>query len=125
MTKPRRYIDFSEAKSALRRGRSVEALVGFFEHEEGPAVRLVVISLENDELWLRMYESLEVDYTDFYGFPEADPNLEQGAPTLARQFPTLQEALTWLDREFPGSSGKLVNQGVAEAEYWNAKGVSI
>ena len=120
--KPRRYIDRSEAASALRRGRSIEYIAGFFDHAEGPAVRYIIISPDADIFVVRLYESLESDQSDFYSFPEADPSLEQGEPQQALELATFEEVLTWLEMQYPGSSQKLLNQGVAEAEYWDVRG---
>lgn len=114
-------MDHGEARSALRRGRSVESFLGLFDHAEGPAVRYVVIDERAGSVEIRVYESLESNCVDFYGFPEADSALGQGDAAKELQFDTFTDAVSWLSMEYPGAGDRLVNQGVCEAVYWDLK----
>jgi hypothetical protein len=52
----RRYLTFSEAQFALRRGRSVEVFLGECGEPGTEAIRYIVIDQEDDQIVARRYD---------------------------------------------------------------------
>lgn len=113
----RRYLTHAEAGEALRRGRSVEAFLGGFRHESGPAIRWVWLKREGERIRGEVRESPDpgsIDHLDLYGFGSLDGDDE---PAFVYSFASFDEGLRELERQFPGVSARLVNEGVVQDEY--------
>ena len=117
----RRYLTRSEAKSALRRQKNVEAFLGGFTEGEELAIRRLLISGNGEEVSAEIWESPDIgseDYADVYSFGTLDHDVEAAVlyPTQ-----TFESFLEIIDEQYPGTSARLVNEGVVQDEYLDFK----
>jgi hypothetical protein len=118
----RRYLRPDEAKSAIHRGRAVECFIGACQRDARQGVRWFSIRASEDKsaFVLRGYETADLgstEYLDLYEFGPLNPDLELDEPDEEVLFDDFNLLLQALDTRFPGSSTKLVNEGVVQDEY--------
>ncbi|WP_156402186.1 hypothetical protein [Caulobacter sp. Root1472] len=116
----RRYLIRDEVDGALRRGRTVECFLGGFQRDGLNGIRRIALSLVDGTVILNLYESRDfggIVFLDLYVFGPFDANLELDEPDEAMSFIELEDCLGAMEQRWPGSSGRLVNEGVLQDEY--------
>jgi hypothetical protein len=118
----RRYLLAEEAQSAIKRGRAVECFIGACRRDDRDGIQWFSIRASEDQraFVLRGYETADLgntEYLDLYEFGPLNPDLEIDEPDERIVFEDFNQLLRALDARFPGSSAKLVNEGVVQDEY--------
>lgn len=116
----RRYLLRDEIEGVLRRGRTVECFLGACERDGKPGVRHVVLSMLDRAVAVRVYDSADrgsPEFLDIDEFGPLDPEVEHGDPDQVIEFASLEECLASMSQRWPGSSGRIVNEGVVQDEY--------
>ena len=113
-----RYLSEQQLQATL--GRSgVEHFLGFFDSNQGAALRYVVMARTSaGEVKIDLYEALDVrtgDWVDIYGFQGV--SCAAGEPSAALVLVSVAEAVIYLRAEFGGTAGRVVNRGVADSEF--------
>lgn len=123
----RRYLLPSEVKSALHRGKTVECFVGACQRDGREGIQWFSIRAAEDKhtFVLRVFETADLgdaEHLDLYEFGPLNQELlleESGERFVFNDFDLLVQEL---EVRFPGSSRKLVNEGVVQDEYAAFKG---
>lgn len=116
----RRYLALSEAESALQRGKTVECFIGPCERGGARGVKWLAASLRGKIYRMNIYETADHGnerHLDLYEFGPLDPALELDQPDHTKVFDNFQTLIAEMETVFPGSSAKLVNEGVIQDEY--------
>jgi hypothetical protein len=115
---PRRYLTISEGEAALRRGKAVECFLGACDRSGIRGFRWLSIRQDSEAILASVYETAPAgDMLDVYELPPLDPDRE---PDEADEvFAVTQHDEIWsvLEGRFPGSTARLVNEGVIQDEY--------
>ena len=117
----RRYLTRSEAASAIRRQRTVEAFLGGFDAGEEKSIRRLVIYGDGTGVSAEIWESPDIgseDFADVYEFGTLD---HDGEPAVIFPRQSLEGFLDVIDAQYPGTSARLVNEGVVQDEYLDYK----
>jgi len=105
----------------LARGKHVEAFLGGFDADGIAAVRWLDLSGDGRQVYGEVWEFPDYGsehYVDVYGFGSLGGN---DKPAVIYRWDSLEEALSVIDRQFPGATARLVNQGVVQEEYLDYK----
>lgn len=116
----RRYLYKDEVAAALRRGKTVECFLGRCERAGTLGVGHISIDITDDMIVARLFETEDMGspaFLDIYEFGALNRALQQGEPDLIVSFTSLDECLTFMEARWPGSSERLVNEGVLQDEY--------
>lgn len=116
----RRYLLKDEVGAALRRGRSVECFLGACGSAGKPGVRLLSMDLADGVFVARLFEMQDLGgpaFLDLYEFAPLDCAVEHGDADQIFSFGSLEECLAFIHQRWPGSSERLVNEGVIQDEY--------
>lgn len=116
----RRYLLKDEAAAALRRGKTVECFLGRCERAGMRGVGHLSIDMTDEMVVARLFETEDIGspaFLDLYEFGALNRALEHGEPDQSVSFTSLDECLTFMDVRWPGSSERLVNEGVLQDEY--------
>jgi hypothetical protein len=116
----RRYLDLSEVRSALRRGKSVECFLGACSRNEVPGIRWLLFRSRSNGVEVSLFETADLgseELLDLYEFGPLDPSLELEEATEKLQFADVDACLSSLSERFPGSTSRLVNEGLVQDEY--------
>lgn len=116
----RRYLSVTEAAGALRRGKSVECFLGRCGRNGEPGIRWLSIYPEGEGAVIRIYESADVgsaDFLDVYSFGPLNGELEPDEADEQISTSAEEDCWTILEQRFPGSTARLVNQGMMQDEY--------
>jgi hypothetical protein len=118
----RRYLVPEEAIFAIHRGRAVECFIGSCQRDGSEGIRWFSIRASGDRstFVLRGHETADLGSTEnpnLYEFGPLNPELELDEPDEEAFFNDFDVLLQALDARFPGSSGRLVNEGVVQDEY--------
>lgn len=116
----RRYLSLWEAAGALRRGKAVECFVGKCERNSEPGVRWLSVHQERAGAVIRIYETAVAEDSgsvDLYSFESLNSELDPGEPDEQISVPDLDACWALLEKQFPGSTARLVNEGVIQDEY--------
>ena len=113
----RRYLTQSEVSSAIRRGKQVDAFLGAGNTSSDPTIRYLTVrgTPENvtAELW-EVEDPQNPDFLDVYGLY---PSNGDDAPDQVFVFPSVPDAMSELNKHFPGVVNRFVSQGVIGDEY--------
>lgn len=113
-----RYLTFDEAWSALKRGKTVECLLGSCERYGARGIRHASITLV--EVQLRVFDTADKEHAaflDLYEFGPLDPSLSPGDADEVSAFPTLEACVAVMQARWPERGTRLVNEGVLQDEY--------
>jgi hypothetical protein len=116
----RRYLDVSEVRFALQRGKAVECFLGACSRNELPGIRWLLLRSQSNGVEVSLFETADLgseEFLDLYEFGPLDPSLELDKATEEMQFTDLDACLSTLSERFPGSASRLVNEGVVQDEY--------
>lgn len=102
--------------------------MGFhFASARGPApavgrsgIKWLSASRHSEKVRLAVYETADIgseESLDLYEFGPLNPELELGEPEEEQVFGNLSVFISELETSFPGSTLKLVNEGVIQDEY--------
>ena len=119
-TMSRRYLSPSEAAGALRRGKSVECFLGKCARDGQSGIRWLSISREQESQVIRLYETADLgdsNFVDVYEFGPLNGELEPGEADEQICTPDMDACWDLLEQRFPGSTKRLVNEGVIQDEY--------
>ena len=117
---PRRYLSFTEAHAAFRRGKAVEVFLGGFLLSGSHGIRWVQIRGLPNGCELHLYETADLgseDYTDVYEFGPLDPELEQYEANEVPTFASFEECLKTLETRWPSAPSRLTNEFMVQDEY--------
>ena len=117
---PRRYLSFSEADTALGRGKAVEVFLGGCSRSGSRGIRWVQVRGRSNGCELRLYETADLgseDCTDVYEFGPLDPGLDQDDANEVQIFSSLEECVKTLETRWPGASTRLTNEFMVQDEY--------
>ena len=113
----RRYLTQSEVSSAIRRGKQVDAFLGAGNTSSDPTIRYLTVrgTPENvtAELW-EVEDPRNPDFLDVYGLY---PSNGDDVPDQVFVFPSVPDAMSELNKHFPGVVDRFVSQGVIDDEY--------
>ncbi len=116
----RRYLDVSEVTSALQRGKSVECFLGACNRSGAGGFRWLSVRSQSNAVQVSLFEAADKgseELRDIYEFGPLDPSLELGEAAESMEFSELATCLRALSERFPGSTSRLVNEGVVQDEY--------
>jgi hypothetical protein len=116
----RRYLLRSEVAAALRRGKVVECFLGRCERDGRIGVRHLALSSTDDVIVAQLFETADLGgptFLDLYEFGPLNRALEHGEPDQSVSFSSLDECLAFIDKRWPASSDRLVNERVLQDEY--------
>lgn len=116
----RRYLLRNEVEGALRRGKTVECFLGGFEDAGRPGMRHISLDMDGAAVIARLYESADLGdpaLLDIYEFGPLSPSLDLGEADQKLVFLSLDSCLDYMEQSWPGSSSRLVNEGVLQDEY--------
>lgn len=121
-----RYLSLSEAESKVVSGRSVECFLGACKRGEASGVRWLSVRLSPDKnfVQLRRYDTADLgtnEYVDVYEFGPLDRTLEADEADEMLQFDEFSDLWAAMERLYPSSTARLVNQGVIQDEYRHFK----
>lgn len=122
----RRYLSLGEAESAIVSGRSVECFLGRCQRGDSIGVRWVSmrLSASKNHVVLRRYDTADFgtsEYLDLYEFGPLDPALQQGEADETLECEEFSDLWRLVEQRFPGSTARLVNEGVLQDEYYSYK----
>jgi len=116
----RRYLLRNEVEGALRRGKTVESFLGGFKDAGGPGIRHISINMNGTAITARFYETADIGdpaFLDIYEFGPLNSSLDHGEADEILDFSSLGDCLDYMEKSWPGSSGRLVSEGVLQDEY--------
>lgn len=117
---PRRYLTRSEAESALNRGKAIECFLGQCERDGRKGIKWLSASRRGEAVRMAFYETADIgneEFLDLYEFGPLNPDLDLDDPEEERVFGDFSTFISELESSFPGSTLKLVNEGVIQDEY--------
>jgi hypothetical protein len=122
----RRYLSLGEAESAVVSGRSVECFLGKCQRGDAIGVRWLSVRLSADKNCVELcrYDTADLgtpEYLDLYEFGPLDPALQQDEADETLKCEGFSDLWPLLEQRFPGSTARLVNQGVVQDEYYSYK----
>ena len=113
----RRYLTRSEVESAVRRGKQVDAFLGAGPGANPPTIRYIAVRDRSQRIYAELWEVEDLADPDFLDVYSLYPPHGDDAPEQIFVFESVAEALTELDKRFPGVSSRFVNEGVIGDEY--------
>jgi hypothetical protein len=116
----RRYLTFSEAQSALNRGKQIEQFLGGYLAYGDPAIRYAVVRQKDERVIATVYERFETPHPNFYDVGEFE-NVEPDSDPEDFYFNSLEEAIAFLKYRNGASGDTFVNQGLVDEEYKDYK----
>jgi hypothetical protein len=116
----RRYLLRHEVEMALNRGKTVECFLGPCGSAKKPGVRRLSIDLVEGAVVARLFETQDVGnpaFLDLYEFGPLNEALGQDDADEVVSIPSLEECFAIIEKRWPGSSGRLVNERILQNEY--------
>ncbi|MFV7709982.1 hypothetical protein [Shewanella algae] len=116
----RRYLDESEANSAIRRGKSVEIFLGPCEASGESGIRWASASRVESGVELSVFEVQDEgspEYLDIYEFTPLRDDLCPGEPTERVNIASVSEIGAFVRSRYGIAMPGLVNEGVVQDEY--------
>jgi hypothetical protein len=116
----RRYLSRLQVESALRRGKTVECFLGPCTRGGVAGIRHASVASIDGKVELHLFESADrgsVTHLDLYEFGPLDASLALGEADQVDAFESLDECLHAMEARWPGSAGRLLNEGMLQDEY--------
>jgi hypothetical protein len=115
----RRYLTPVEAGAALNRGKSIECFIGPCQRDGRRGFQHCSMRLCEGGVKLSVFETsdLGLDESDVTEWGPLNSTLELGDADETSTFRSLTECLASMEERWPGSSSKLVNEGMLQDEY--------
>lgn len=116
----RRYLLKDEIEGVLRRGKAVECFLGPHTFDGQRGVQYLVLRQRGAAVEAELFRSKDsggAGLYDIYEFAPLNPRVADGDPDQLEKFGTIDQCLRWMAEQWPGSTARLVNQGVLESEY--------
>jgi len=110
----RRYLTLDEVKSALNRGKEVEAFLGGFMNDERECIRWATFSKTDEGIIGKIWESFDegaADFLDVYSFSPVNGEWEE--PVRFAH----ESSIELVTEELGIPECKMVNAGVVQDEY--------